>query len=336
MTVALMAALAVLLAPAQIRPGVANKATPMAAIVPKLEVREFSGDFAQWGAKAALSKGGLQRDFRWTASRRPAAARYEISAYPFPAQTAYQPVAPLVASVPLTVPASGAGAFTIDFAPALQQIFGTSAPADHARFYVRVVLLGPDQKPLSPVSNTAVLEYSPPAPGTSLDQTMVLRLKSARCIRQTSGPGSDDVKITIVGAAISTQGKAKDLFFFSQDGIPDSWAIAPSHPLWTYSGLGFTPNVYIVAAVVEDDTESSGFVAVSGVKNSGHQTGQLVAQLQADTCQGGDSCLGGPQILNVNAADWNKVALGKQIVTKRLRFSGDGGVYELVFELAPK
>lgn len=321
---------------AQLQTGVTGKSTPLAPIVPKLEVREFSGDFAQWGSAAALTKGGLQREFRWTASRRPAAARYEISVYPFPSQTTYQPATPLLASLALPVPVSGAGTFSIDFTPALQQIFGTSTPADHARFYVRVVLLGADSKPLSPVSNTAVLEYSPPAPGTSLDQTMVLRLKSARCIRQTSGPGSDDIDITIVGAAISNQGAAKNLFFFSQDGIPDSWAIAPSHPLWTYTGLGFTPNVYIVAAVVEDDTEGNGFAVVSGVKNSGHQTGQLVAQLQSDTCRGGDSCLGGPQILNVTAADWNKAALQKQIVTKRLRFSGDGGMYELVFELSHK
>lgn len=315
--------------------GVKNKATPLAAIVPKLEVREFSGDFAQWGTKAALSKNGLLREFRWTASRRPAAARYEISVYPFPAPSAYQPVAPLVASIPIAVPAAAGGSFSIDFAPALQQLYGTSAPAEHARFYVRLVMLGADQKPLSPVSNTAVLEYAPPAPGSSLDQTMVLRLKSARCIRQTGGAGSDDIEITIIGAAYSTQGQAKYLFEFAQDGIPDSWSIAPSHPLWTYTGLGFTPNVHILAAVVEDDSQPTGFT-VKGVANAGHATGKLLADFGSQVCDDEDECLGGPQFLSVTAADWNKAALQKQIVTKRLRFSGDGGVYELVFELGPK
>lgn len=315
--------------------GLKTKAVPLAPVVPKLEVREFSGDFAQWGVKAALSKGGLVREFRWAASRRPAAARYEISVYPFPSPSLYQPVTPLVASVPIAVPAAGGGAFSIDFAPALQQVYGSSAPAGHARFYVRLVMLGADQKPLSPASNTAVLEYAPPAPGSSLDQTMVLRLKSARCIRQTSGPGSDDVRITILGAEYKTTGEAKYLFQFAQDGIPDSWSISPSHPLWTYTGLGFTPNVHILAAVVEDDSSGGGFT-VWGVDNAGHATGTLVATFGSQTCNGGDSCLGGPQILSVTAADWNKAALQKQVVTKRLRFSGDGGVYELVFELGPK
>ena len=335
MTIATAVAFASLLAAAQAQTSMANKATPLAPIVTRLEVREFSGDFAQWGTQAALGKGGLQREFRWTPSRRPAAARYEISRYPFPAPSNYQPVSPLEASMPLPVPAAGAGSFTIDFAPALQQIFGTSAPSEHARFYVRVVLLGSDQKPLSPVSNSAILDYSPPSPGTNLDQTMVLRLKSARCIRQTNGPGSDDIRITIIGAAYSTQGQAKYLFEYAQDGIPGSWAISPSHPLWTYTGLGFTPNVHIVAAVVEDDSSPDGF-SVWGVSNAGHATGKLVATLRSQTCTGGDSCLGGPQILNITAADWNKAALQKQIVTKRLRFSGDGGIYELVFELGPK
>lgn len=335
MTLRLAIVIAAFASSPHVQTSIAKKVTPLAPIVPKLEVREFSGDFAQWGTHAALSTGGLQREFRWTASRRPAAARYEISRYPFPSPSTYQPTSPLEASVPLPVPASGAGSFTIDFAPALQQIFGTSAPPEHARFYVRVVLLAADQKPLSPVSNTATLDYTPPAPGTSLDQTMVLRLKSARCIRQTSGPGSDDVRITIIGAAYSTKGEAKYLFQHAQDGIPDSWSISPSHPLWTYTGLGFSPNVHIIAAVVENDSDPSGF-SYWGVSNAGHATGTLVATLGWQTCHDGDSCLGGPQMLSVTAADWNKAALQKQVVTKRLRFSGDGGVYELVFELGPK
>lgn len=329
-----MAAVIALLSPGQVSTTLPNK-TVAVRIAPSLEVREFSGDFTQWGSKAALGKGGLQKEFRWSTARKPAGARYEISVYPFPNLSAYEP-ATLIASAGVPVPATGATAsFTINFAPALQQTFGTSAPAEHARFYVRVVMLDAAQQPLSPVSNTAVLDYMPPAPGTSLDQSMVLRLKSARCVRQTSGPGSDDIQITIIGAAISNQGQAKYLFEFGQDGIPDSWSIAPSHPLWTYTGLGFKPNVHIVAAVVEDDGGTGGFT-VRGVSNAGNATGQLVAILGQQTCHDGDSCLGGPQVLSVTAADWSKVALGGQTVSRRLRFAGDGGLYELTFELSRK
>ena len=308
----------------------------IAPVPPKLEVREFSGDFTQWGQKAALGTGGLQKEFRWSSPRKAATARYEITVYPFADTTAYQPVTPLSASVGVSGAATGSGSFTINFAPALQSIFGTSTPAEHARFYVRLVLFDAASKPLSPVSNIAVLDYSPPAPGTNLDQMMVLRLASARCVRQTDGPGSDDIKITIIGAAAtSNQGFAKYLFQFSQDGIPDSWSIAPAHPLWTYRGLGFTPNVHIVASVIEDDSAPGGFT-VWGVQNAGPQTGKVVAQFGSQTCNDGDSCLGGPQLLTVTAADWQKVALGKQAVTKALRFAGDGGLYELVFELSHK
>src|SRR5207245_8047247 len=132
----------------------------------------------------------------------------------------------------------------------------------------------------------------------------------------TDGPGQDDIVVRIIGAATTNQGTAKLLFSHWEANIDDDWEINPNKLLWEYTGLGFNSNVYILAAVADEDVAPllAGFYsATSSVPNSGHQTGNLIAEFSKELCELKDhDCLGPPQIIPVTQADWNKVALGGQ------------------------
>lgn len=322
----------------QISQGVKKKAV-VTVKYPQLGVKQFSGDFAQWGLTGSIEKGELTEEFRWVANRSGvAAARYEVSLQAFPLPAPYQAGFNLKGSSVLPAPATvtTVNYFTIDFKPLLQEVFGTSEPKESATFYVRLVLLDAGKGPLSPVSQTVKIQYSPPSAGTKLDRPMNLYLKSIKCITQTSGPGSDDIDVKIIGARLSNVGEAKVLYYEGEDDIDDDWAIHPSKLLWDYSGPGLDPKFAVLVALREEDINPSGFTAVFPIPNRSWTAG-LVSEFRKNFCQVEDvQCLGSPQVLPVTQADFNKVALNGQVVTKKLTFSGDGGAYEIVFELRPK
>jgi len=231
-------------------------------------------------------------------------------------------------------PGSQVTSITVNFAPHV-----AANPNTATSFNIRLVLLNAQNQPLSPVSQTVKIDYTLPGAGTNLEQSMKLFLTKAECLAQTDGPGSDDIVITILGAAVSSQGNAKVLFRHYEADIDDDWAINPSKQLWEYRGLGFTPNVYILAAIAEEDEQPivAGFYsAYSNVPNSMHQTGKLLEAFSKELCKADDhECIGSPQFIPVTQADWNKVALQHQTVTKQIRFIGLGGRYRLTFELRP-
>lgn len=289
---------------------------------PTLQVREFSGDFTQWGTKAALADGGLIKEFRWRTMRTDAAgARYEI---------AYGLTEPVKG--PLTIPANrGAfGHFSIGFQPYLNKLAGS--PSATKFFAVRVVLLDSRGNVLPPASPTVFLTYFPPSGGTRLDSGMALFLKAVKCIEVTSGPGSDEVLTRVIGWKSRGGGVAANLFHELHEGFDEGDAFLPDALLHVFTGLGFSPDVTIFAGLAEDD-DPINFGTLDrrgkGVENGGDP----VAQFKSVLCDDEDDCIGNPQKLAITAADWNKAVVRNQIVTKTLTFQGDGGHYQLVFEL---
>ena len=292
---------------------------------PSLQVREFSGDFAKWGASAALGDGGLVRDFRGSTTRKEAVTgQYEVIY-----GLGKSDVKPMILPKPL----GAAGIFSIDFTNYLSHLRGS--PTITKTFLVRVTLLDVDEAPLAvqPSSQFVTLTYHPPGLGTRFDSQMAVILKSVQCIETTSGPGSDEVRLRAVGAKPARSGLAKDLHELLHEGFDAGDAILPDVLLHTFVGPSFQPDLSILVGLAEDDDRTAPGLPTSGlgVPNSDPLFGLKKVMCEGD--QVDDDCIGPPQKLPITAADWHKAVVKKEVVTKSLSFMGDGGHYVVVFEL---
>lgn len=315
------------------------KKPPPALMRPILEVREGSGDMTKWGRKGGIDT-DLVKQFRWRSAHSQAAfMRYEVALEPFPDTATSPPAKNVLAWNLLKMPATqGAqSVFTINFKQALQNAFGTVKPNKSATFYVRLLAHDSQGNPLSPVSLPVVLSYAPPAAGTSFGHSMFVRLRGLKCITATSGPGEDEISIDIRGASPTAGGLATPLYSTEQS-MNDGRLFKFRKPIWEYNGLGFNRDVLIIAALREvDEPKFPGILdrMGTGVENVSTNIQALLSNFEEAVCDD-DDCVGWPQYLAITEADWQKVALQKQTLTKILTFKGLGGHYELIFELRPK
>ena len=342
---ALVAGLAMPAAPgAQLKPDDLKKLRE--TLLTSLDVREGSGDFTGWVREASIETGALVRQFRWkTSLAGVASARYEVVHGTFPAGQGYVKPANLVQSEPVTLP-SGPGAyglFKVDFWPALRMSVGTEAPPSPVTLHVRLVLLDAGSRTLA--STPVKITYAPPADGTIFSgSSMVVRLQTVKCVAVTKGLGGDQLDATVI--ARPRNGAPAQVVYWKNEDMDDGTAFHPSKPLWTFQGLSFEPDVDLIVVLQEDDAGGAFQAGIQPPPNTSAFRDNLV---QA-ACTGDHDCIGAPQTLPVTAADWHKVAVERQTLTRTLTFKGGlfitlggrstfsnvGGHYELTFQLAPK
>jgi hypothetical protein len=291
---------------------------------PHLDVKEFSGDFTQWGPSAALADGGLVKEFRWSTVRKDAAtARYEV---------AYGLGKSAVKEMLVPKPLGSFGFFSIDFTPLLADL--AASPSRTKLFHVRVVLLDLQGKPLHPVSRTVTLNYHPPAGGTRLDSSMALVLTSVKCFTVTSGPGTDEIRIRVDLASFTASGSSTVLFEHLHDFDPGT-VITPG-VIHEFTGLSFPKNVVVIVGLAEDDPPS--YIGILGTSGTKAQNGPgVLDSLGRVLCahdNSEDDCIGTPQVLPVSESDWHTIVDGKKKSLQRvLTFEGDGARYQFIFEL---
>lgn len=313
-----------------------------------LEVREGGGDFTDWVREASIETGALVRQFRWRTSLAGAAgARFEVVHGAFPASPVPGTPINLKLDGHLKLPqkAGAYGIFTIDFTPVLQASVGTSKPAELVTFHVRVIPLDKQNKPLSVASTPVKITYAPPADGTIFSgSSMVVRLQEVRCVTVTKGGGADELDVTVI--AFPRFGGQAQTVYWKSHKMNNGTAFHPSKLLWTFEGLSFKLDVDLIVVLQEDD---AGNAFQSGIAPPANNPAFDENLLQA-ACTGDHDCIGLPQTLPVTAADWHKVAVEKQTVTRTLTFTGKyflvlkgkselmdlGGHYEVTFQLAPK
>lgn len=322
------------------------KRPPSALVMSTLEVREGLGDMTKWGAKGVIDT-DLLKQFRWkTVVGHVKFAIYEISTKPLPLPGKYVqiPEQNIVGTGLVKPPLSSGGSsafsvFTVGMKPVLLKAIGTSRPKTTGMLFMRVVAFNDKLEPLSPVSPQVTLHYAPPSDGTSFGHTMQVRLTEVQCLTETSGSGSDEIKIDIRGASPTKTGLA-DSLYSTEQSFDTGQTRKFNKLLWEFNGLGFPADVLIIAAVREVDDAPLAFSLGddefgTGVENVGTNVQAVLGNFETAVC-GDDDCLGWPQHLRITEADWQQVALNKQSIRKGLIFTGLGGRYRLIFDLQPK
>src|SRR5687767_9731936 len=188
----------------------------VALTTPQLHVRDLSGDFTKWLAAASLTDNEMVKEFRWSVARSDAAtARYEMT---YGRNQFHQQ------EMVIPKPRGTPGFFTIDFKPFLNQWRGSvGAPIV---FSLRIVPLNLEGNPLYPTSQTVKLTYLPPSGAlTRFDSAMALILKSVKCVDTTSGDGSDQMIIRVIGHKSQAGGVANSLFSERHTGFDNGDAI---------------------------------------------------------------------------------------------------------------
>lgn len=309
------------------------------ALMTSLDVKEGGGDFTDWVREASIQSGALVRQFRWkTSVAGAAAAKFEVVHGAFPASpTVSQPINLKLNGYSKRPSSPGAyGTFTIDFTPVLQASVGTSRPAEPVTFHVRIILLDKQNQSLARTSAPVKITYAPPADGTNFSgSSMVVRLTTVKCIEVTDGLGDDELDVTVIARPIN--GSPATRIYTDKKDIDDGQAFYPSKTLWTFQGLSFEPDAQLFVVLQEDDAGNSFQAGIQPPPNGAGVDSQLyVSLLVGASCGNDHDCIGSPQMLPVTAADWYKVAVQKQTVTRMLTFKGLGAHYEATFQLAPK
>lgn len=306
----------------QIKPP--QQKVPYSPAPPRLEVREFSGDFTKWSLSTSIGNNAFVREFRWSTLRKDAAGgRLDIVAGLGKTWTR---------TLPVPQPLGAFGHFEVDFKPMFDEI--ATAPNQAYTFVLRVVVRTARGGDVAETAMVTVV-YKPSVTSTQFDSAMAVILKGIDCFRTTDGPGSDEIKIRAIGWKPKGGGFTTNLHLGIHDELDQGDSRTLNAPLHTFTGPSFAPGISIIVGLAEDDQPIDfGNLPTGGtdVANGGDPVRALHAAL-CEREESDDDCIGDPQFLPVTAADWNKAVVKNQVVRKALTFKGDGAHYRLRFEL---